>query len=309
MGGSVINGMHDALECLADLEEAINAHVEWVNQVHRTLIFQHPAEPAIASHEAHRFCAFGGWYSAVQQQDILDSPTYQQIDMIHRKVHEVAADLVASVHGGQPDEALYEAFTAFVAHLMEMLRRLEGEVWSSISTKDALTGLFNRQAMEAFFKRAASATPSGSVALCDIDHFKRINDTYGHQVGDDVLRVISQCLLHQLRTSDTAYRYGGEEFLLHLSGVDIPTAMVICERLREAVESLEIPIGHGRHIGVTISFGVASLDVGDFTKQAVAKADAALYLAKNTGRNKVCAHGPAICSVPPVNHPEPTCTP
>lgn len=290
MSGGGKDGLHDALESLADLEEAIHAHVEWVNQVHRTLIFNHPADRTVASRDAHRFCAFGSWYSTVKQQDILDSPTYQQIDEIHRKVHEIAADLVTTVTGGQPDEGLYEAFTAFVAHLMEMLRRLEGEVWSSISTKDALTGLFNRQAMEAFFKRAANGTPGGSVALCDIDHFKRINDTYGHQVGDDVLRIVAQCLMTQLRSSDTAYRYGGEEFLLHLAGVDVGTALVICERLREAVEALEIPIGHGRHIGLTLSFGVAALDVGDVTKQAVARADAALYLAKNTGRNKVCVH-------------------
>jgi diguanylate cyclase (GGDEF)-like protein len=290
MTGNGNDDMHEALESLADLEEAIHAHVEWVNQVHRTLIFHHQPVATISAPDAHLRCAFGSWYSSVHQPEILESSTYRQINLIHQKVHEVAAELVTATHHGQPDEALYEAFTAFVAHLMEMLRRLEGEVWSSISTKDALTGLFNRQAMEAFLKRAGGATPLGSVALCDIDHFKRVNDTYGHQVGDDVLRVVAQCLMHQLRSSDTAYRYGGEEFLLHFAAVNVPTALSICERLREAVATLEIPIGHGQHIGVTLSFGVAPLDASEFTKHAVAKADAALYLAKNSGRNKVCCH-------------------
>lgn len=290
MGGHQADDMHDALESLAQLEEAIHAHVDWVNQVHRTLIFRQPADATISASDAHLHCYFGHWYASVTAPDILGSPTFQQIDLIHQKVHEVAADLVATLQTDKADESLYEAFTAFVSHLMELLRRLEGEVWSSISTKDALTGLFNRQAMEAFLKRPGSGAPGGVVVLCDIDHFKRINDTYGHQVGDDVLRIVAQCLMKQLRTVDTAYRYGGEEFLIHLTGVDAEMAATICERLREAIEALEIPIGQARHVRVTVSFGVAPMDIGGFTKQSVAKADAALYLAKNTGRNKVCVH-------------------
>lgn len=282
--------MQNTLESLAELEEAIHAHVEWVNQVHRILIFRSAADPVITAGDAHQHCAFGAWYASVSTPEIRESQAYAQINVIHQKVHEIAADLVSSVATGQPDEALYEAFTAFVGHLMELLRRLEGEIWSTISTRDALTGLFNRQAMDAFLQRSASLKPGGVLALCDIDHFKRVNDTYGHQTGDDVLRIVAQNLMSHLRGSDSAYRYGGEEFLIHLHSVDIPTARQICERLRESVDELSIPIGHGRHIGVTISFGLAALTLGEFTKQTVAKADAALYLAKNTGRNKVCAH-------------------
>ncbi len=290
MSDDRISEMNDALECLADLEEAIHAHVEWVKNVHRTLIFRTPALPEVEHPQAHELCPFGQWHGGVTAKEIVESPTYAEISVIHEKVHQIAADMVAAVQVDGADEALFEVFTAYVAHLMDLLRRLESEVWSSISTRDALTGLYNRGAMEAFLKRAAMTETSGIVALCDIDHFKRINDTYGHQAGDDVLRVVAQCLMRQLRGSDTAYRYGGEEFLIHLAGVEVAMGISICNRLREAVESLAIPVGHGKHIHITISFGVAPLDGGDVLKQAVAKADAALYLAKNTGRNKVCAH-------------------
>jgi diguanylate cyclase len=285
-----ISEINEALEVLGDLEDAIHAHAEWVKAVYHALVFRTGVPAEMTAADAHRFCPFGLWYRTIQAAEVIETATYRDIDLIHHKVHEVASDLLRSAEEGHPDEAAFEAFTAYVAHLMDLLRRLEAEVWSCISTKDSLTGLYNRQAMDAFLKRAAGAGTGGSLALCDIDHFKRINDTFGHQTGDEVLRIVAQCILRQLRTSDTAYRYGGEEFLIHLGGVEVATAITICERLREAVEALRIPVPGGDAITVTISFGVAPLRGEEVLKQAVAKADAALYLAKNTGRNKVCAH-------------------
>lgn len=290
MSDSPISEINEALEVLGDLEDAIHAHVGWVKAVYHALIFRTQVPPEMIAPDAHDFCHFGLWHRTIRATEVIETATYRDIELIHQKVHEVAADLLISAQNDCPDEALFQAFTAYVAHLMDLLRRLEAEVWSCISTRDSLTGLMNRQAMDAFLKRASASTTSGSLALCDIDHFKRINDTYGHQTGDEVLRVVAQCLMRQLRTGDSAYRYGGEEFLIHLGGVEVAQAIVICERLREAVEALQIPVGGGTMIRITISFGVAPLNGEQVMKQAVAKADAALYLAKNTGRNRVCAH-------------------
>lgn len=159
---------------------------------------------------------------------------------------------------------------------------------------DPLTGLLNRHALrnranELTQRSAITAEPVG-VIVGDIDHFKRINDTHGHQVGDAVLKDLAYLLRKELRAFDLSYRIGGEEFLILLPGADLNSAVTIAEDLRRTV---------GREkrggVDVTMSFGVSSSGEGnvfDYDSNFEA-ADAALYEAKNTGRNRVCSSEPA----------------
>jgi diguanylate cyclase (GGDEF)-like protein len=126
-----------------------------------------------------------------------------------------------------------------------------------------------------------------TVAIFDVDLFKRINDGFGHAIGDDVLRAIAATTAVTLRESDLAGRLGGEEFGLMLPETDLTGAIDLAERLRAAVAATSITV-NGSPLSVTISIGVAALEEGDATIDALfARADSALYRAKNSGRDRI----------------------
>lgn len=169
-------------------------------------------------------------------------------------------------------------------------RELEkaNETIEQLARTDALTGLANRRTLdEALRSEIARAGRLGnglSLAIGDIDHFKSVNDQYGHITGDHVLAAVAKVFGDQLRPYDLAARYGGEEFVLLLPGTATDSATAIAERIREEVSKIAVP---SCPIQITISMGVASWRAGERSEQIVARADRALYNAKETGRNRV----------------------
>lgn len=155
---------------------------------------------------------------------------------------------------------------------------------------DPLTGLYNRSTLSAIFDResvlAKRKNSTFSVLMLDIDHFKKVNDTYGHAVGDEVLKIFSSCLTHTLRGSDAIFRTGGEEFVVILSETDRHVAAGLAERLRRVIEQTNIKTGTD-DLHITTSIGVAEFDQDADTEVLLKRADEALYLAKKTGRNQV----------------------
>jgi diguanylate cyclase (GGDEF)-like protein/PAS domain S-box-containing protein len=175
-----------------------------------------------------------------------------------------------------------------------LLARLSAQALS-----DDLTGLPNRRAFmdelarvqAALRRRAAPA----SVAVLDIDHFKRVNDTYGHASGDATLQAVAEALRETLRGDDFLARIGGEEFALVLRGADLAIAGRVAERMRERVARTAIRLPDGRETHVTISIGVAPFACECRDQACLKAADQALYKAKNSGRNRVCV----ACPEPP----------
>lgn len=158
-----------------------------------------------------------------------------------------------------------------------------------LARTDSLTGLLNRQRlMERLEKEVERATRYGrplSVMIMDLDHFKEVNDNYGHLAGDSVLVSTAKTVSSTLRATDFAGRYGGEEFCVVLPETGMDGAADLAQRLREAVENKEHYID-GASLTVTCSIGVAEAESGD-VEETIAMADAALYLAKGSGRNRV----------------------
>jgi diguanylate cyclase (GGDEF)-like protein len=154
---------------------------------------------------------------------------------------------------------------------------------------DSLTGLLNRKTLESHFDKlrqglhgGASGEPSW-LALIDIDHFKAINDSYGHLFGDEVLLLVSQLMKRSFRGADQLFRFGGEEFVVLLEHASEAGALIVLERLRASIEEHDFPqVGH-----VTISVGYTRIDRRDVATTCVERADAALYYAKSHGRNNV----------------------
>ena len=173
---------------------------------------------------------------------------------------------------------------------VEEVIRLQEELRDQ-ALRDALTGLYNRRYLDETLAReiarAAREGSSLSIILCDIDHFKTINDTYGHQLGDLFLVEIAGILKRNARGSDIVCRYGGEEFLLVLPGADSKAAAVRAEDIRRKCEKL-VMLHDGDRVRVTTSFGVATFPLhGLQPDEVIVKSDKALYLSKNNGRNRV----------------------
>jgi diguanylate cyclase (GGDEF)-like protein len=169
--------------------------------------------------------------------------------------------------------------------------RRDSENSFRVARLDALTCVPNRLSMDEDLKvlwsRVKRYGHRYSIAVCDVDRFKRYNDAFGHLAGDDVLRRVAQTIRDELREGDGLYRYGGEEFVIMLAEQALGESLGAMDRVRAAVERLAIPATDGRV--VTISAGVAELDgsVDTMPEEWLRRADAALYRAKSSGRNRV----------------------
>jgi len=176
----------------------------------------------------------------------------------------------------------------------EALQRANIEL-EKLGRTDGLTGLYNRRAWEellsAEYKRDDRTGMKSVLVMFDIDHFKKVNDTHGHQAGDEVIRRVAETLRAVKRESDLAGRYGGEEFGVILVDTDIIGALHFAERLRSAIETEPVHY-EGRDIPFTVSLGLAEIDhfQAGYT-QWLEQADQALYHSKETGRNRVSVYG------------------
>jgi diguanylate cyclase (GGDEF)-like protein len=166
------------------------------------------------------------------------------------------------------------------------IKRLEGDV-----ALDPLTGCYNRREFDRLVGHHIAGAKRYdrdlSVIMLDVDHFKQVNDTYGHLAGDAVLKSISEAVFSAIRKGDYLARYGGEEFMVVLPDTKMPRAIELSERLRVVIENLEISLPDGQKIRKTASFGVATLREHDGRESLVQAADTRLYEAKAAGRNRV----------------------
>jgi diguanylate cyclase len=161
------------------------------------------------------------------------------------------------------------------------------------SETDGLTGLPNRRAfdlgLEAEIARAREDRTAMTLLITDVDHFKRFNDTYGHRVGDEVLKLVGRVMKSMLKGRDIPARYGGEEFCIILPTTDLKGGMIVAEQIRKTIAAKVLKSAKtGQSYGnVTLSIGAALLQPADTMESIVERADAALYLAKHSGRNRV----------------------
>ncbi|MFZ1812992.1 MAG: PleD family two-component system response regulator [Rhizobiaceae bacterium] len=162
-----------------------------------------------------------------------------------------------------------------------------------MAVTDGLTGLHNRRYLDShlsgLFDKALGRDKPLSLIICDIDHFKRVNDDYGHDVGDEVIREFSARIRKNVRNIDLACRYGGEEFVIVMPDTDIALARVVAERIRAEVANHPFIVSEGRNqLPVTVSLGVSTIEkTGDAPEKMLKRADVALYNAKRGGRNQV----------------------
>jgi diguanylate cyclase len=181
--------------------------------------------------------------------------------------------------------------TSMIALAFSLITSRQREQLLVLATKDPLTGAGNRRGLDAklaevvnSFRRTGTQS---SLVLLDLDHFKKVNDLYGHAVGDQILKRVTEIINLRIRVTDSLYRIGGEEFIVALEGADLHKAAHLAEQLRTLVDANELVPDHA----VTISLGVAELKDGESPNDWLHRADEALYRAKDAGRNSTSLSG------------------
>jgi two-component system chemotaxis response regulator CheY len=229
-------------------------------------------------------------------------PNYTYIIMVTAKDRK--EDIVMGLEAGADDyltkpfdPAEMRARVAIGRRILELEQRLRDSLQQlrMMATYDSLTSLLNRRAIyeqaQVELERACREGTSISLIMLDIDHFKGVNDNYGHLVGDRALRHVADTIRKNKRSYDWAGRWGGEEFLLVLPGTGLDEASFVAERVRKSVEETPFPLSNACPLELNVSLGVSSVDKYDRfpgVGTLLQDADDALYCAKRNGRNQVC---------------------
>jgi len=280
---------------IAELDQAIYNHEQWYKNVLRALISHVPADAADLMPDAHRRCRFGHWYESVPAVFLRQHPAFLSLELAHKNMHDCARNLLELVANGTPiPPTSLDLFENALDKMRLEIHALHHEFTEIAQNLDPLTGALTRAGLLSWLREQHSLVQRGAqtcaLTLLDLDHFKQINDRYGHAVGDRVLISTVQCLQTLLRPYEKIYRYGGEEFLICMPGTTLENACGVAERLRDTVAAQRIQSEASDHnLQVTASFGVTILDPSLSVEDSIERADKAMYEAKKTGRNCVVA--------------------
>lgn len=282
----------------AELDEAIIGHSKWLIEWNTRIICGIPVEQKYISRESYRECYFGRWYYAQHANFLLQYPSFIAIDQLHRTVHNQMIAIVTKANRGDlVARNDYESFVAAEAALSEAIVSLRDGLYELLLSFDHLTGALNRQAffhlLEQEYARVVRFDEPGCVVLLDIDHFKQVNDQFGHAAGDKALVAVANYIISNIRPYDSVCRYGGEEFLVCMPKTTLDAAYGITDRIRDGLSQQQIGLPHDEAVQITASFGIALMSKDDSLKDIVEHADTALYQAKEGGRNRVCVWGQA----------------
>ncbi|MBD3305533.1 diguanylate cyclase [candidate division KSB3 bacterium] len=286
--------MHVSTHSLAiECERLRSVLLDWLRNV-LTLLYEGRAED-LQKLPSIYLSNFGLWVTYKAELLFSDSP--EVIAGLKEQIQKIDASLRRAVECCLPKQPkpFTEAVTALndhVTHTVWLLSSFVDRALEAEDGRDPLTRLFNRRYLPTIMQRTIQISLKHqipfAILMLDIDHFKRVNDTYGHESGDSILEQFSQILTSNVRANDFVFRHGGEEFLVLLSGVEVNVARHIAEQLRLKIAQQPFKLGgRSQQIQITASIGVASHDGHPDYERLISRADHALYEAKSSGRNRV----------------------
>lgn len=282
---------------IAELDSAVEAHMDWTRRVLRCVVLHASPGEDVLTPQAHSVCRFGSWYRSSRARfEALDPPAAQRIDAVHQAMHDairaICTDTLAARPGRAGDLDLFEQSQT---ELLGLLARFKTLILSNAMRHDPLTGLPLRYGLEIdFIHCLKDARRNGNllyVVMIDIDRFKRINDRYGHPVGDRVLCHLADTLRSSLRGNEPLYRFGGEEFLWLMQCKTRDEAGQSAERLLATVRSTPVPVDDDTSVALTVTLGLALADERETLASTIERADQALYEGKNAGRDRYIIAG------------------
>lgn len=281
------------LVALRELGAANRSHLSWLKDLHRAMICGGAPNPADLLADAHCRCKFGQWYYQRDYPELRDGAWFENIGVFHRAMHDGARALLSKRNGGQPVSAdEYDAFMDLSIRFKLEVSGLQTSIISKVCLVDHLTGVWNRNGLlhklQQEHERMMRSGAACCVCMMDLDHFKRVNDEFGHQAGDTVLHEAIRFFNGKLRKYDAIFRYGGEEFLFCLPNAEVPDVVNTMQRLCAELAAHPIDLGNNGIVHITASFGIAAMTPDETVEDSIEKADNALFCAKASGRNQVC---------------------
>ena len=272
---------------LIELNKSIDAHYKWLVTMFRCVVSLDVTQPDIMGENSHCVCRFGQWLNNQSRYNEDDCSYVSKINATHEKMHLLGKELLLAIVEKRSHpwhfDSFQDALLAFTSSVMDYKIYL----LSICSNIDVLTGLPGRRMLdESFDRQLLDAEPLNLyILLLDIDRFKYVNDTYGHLVGDVVLRALASNLLSWTRYDEAAYRYGGEEFIIIIRTKTDEQACLAGLRLCRLIGQKKIPYADGE-IGITVTAGITRVQQGETLDTALGRADRAMYQGKQTGRNR-----------------------
>lgn len=290
---------HDEMrKALGELDQALFNHEQWCEALNRSLICGLAPDQRDTDNDAFRKCRFGQWLYGTGQGKLASHQGFAEIVAAHARMHNAARDLLTASMSREPISIEnYERFVNALKQMRLEVHTTRHELEDAIYNVDPLTGAASRIAMLTKLREQQVLVQRKvhfcCLAMMDIDHFKHVNDSYGHAAGDRVLAGIARHVKAQLRPYDLFFRYGGEEFLICAANTDLKAGHEMMDRLREQLAILRFENGAGP-FAVTVSFGITLLDPDASVERSIERADQALYAAKSAGRNRVAVWDPAM---------------
>jgi len=289
---------HRAADFVAEIDTAMADHLGWTQRVLRCAVTRDPPDEQMLSGDAHARCHFGRWLATAKSEfERLDARKALQLADAHHRMHDAVRRLCQDLVAGRPgDVATLETFELAQAGLVHRLADFKTRILAEAARLDPLTGLPLRYSLEGEFLLGQRAARRDGrclfVSMIDIDHFKHVNDTWGHLAGDRALRHLADTLRRLLRPSDRLFRYGGEEFLVLMQADAADEAMQGIDRLLAAVRASPVAMDDGTPLALRVTVGLAGVRAEERLEQAIERADQALYRGKRAGRDR-CELAPA----------------
>lgn len=281
---------------LSELNIAMKEHYDWAGKFLRLSLLDGEVDSDILDPMSHQRCRFSRWLSLRLNGSALDKEMVMAINTNHILMHDVARELMQSIIQKNVTDSLLEKYQHAQHEFIHSLDRYKEHLFSYRNLHDALTGLPLRHLLYQefpFFREQCQCTCRNLYLLImDIDHFKTINDTWGHNAGDDVLRSVALTLKDATRRTERIYRFGGEEFIILLDARNDEDAQKAAMRIREHLQQHQITVGD-EQISVTATGGLTNVSHTDSLHEAISRADKAMYCGKNSGRNRCIMSTPA----------------
>lgn len=272
------------------------SHLEWMARlVEAVRIRSHADMPELDPTR----CRFGRWLAGEGTRLIRDHSHVRQVCQLHDAMHHVVTEVTAILEHPRASGPIYALLKKAETYSLELgneISMLNNIVIMSVYNKDPLTGFLTRRFLDRVLvnqMEIAKATEAAfSIVMFDLDHFKEVNDTYGHPTGDRALEHVAGIVRDTLRQSDLVFRFGGEEFLLVAPSTNLQQAQVLADKLRQSIAAR--PLAGERALTLTASFGVLEISPDSYENvdtrmvhQVIEACDANLYAAKRLGRNRV----------------------
>lgn len=277
---------------LIEIDEGIRLHITWAQKVFECLILKTPAEPQFSAKDSHLLCHFGKWFQSNHAKfEKINSDKTQELEQAHYLVHHHLHNIFSRLGENQHvDTDLVSQYQTSQRDLIEFLIYFRTHFIIQTLQYDPLTGLALRYGMEDQFAALRQSTEKNqkilAVGLLDLDYFKRVNDQYGHQAGDEVLAYTAQFLRDSLRNTDNIFRFGGEEFLIFLAVDNVDSLHEIIDRIFQSLHSNPTRLKSGEIIHITATVGIILVEPDETMEKAIARADQAMYLGKQQGRDR-----------------------